>query len=145
MGRHAAKCFEIWAGGHPGSKEAVRAPVSVALANNCVAVGESCGKVSLLEVQKGRIQHVFSQDVNSPLFCVTSAYGFIWSGHKDKLIRQWNVTTGELYRTMKGHRGPVISFCVMNGNLFSGLTQSDSETFLICLHYHHHHHHRLTF
>jgi len=46
--------------------------------------------------------------------------GFVWTGHDDKLIRQWTTVSGEKYREMKGHRGPIICMTIMDKYLFSG-------------------------
>jgi len=95
-------------------------PTAMMIIRDSVVVADSGGKICSFEVTKGRTEEVFTCD--SPINCVYVALGFIWTGHDDSYIRQWTMATGDMYRTMKGHRDKILSLCIMDKWLFSGST-----------------------
>ena len=96
-------------------------PVCVSIFKDSVLVGDSEGCISEYEVFTGRKERVLSAGPEcGSVNCIISAYGFLWAAHDDHCIRQWQLSTGEVYRTMRGHQGAVLSLCILDGCLFSG-------------------------
>jgi len=103
----------------PG-RRVLPAATCAAILRDDLFLGDHTGRITQIEVNKGRVVEVFKDDAVSPINCIYAALGFVWTGHVDSLIRQWTVTSGEKYREMKGHRGAILSLAIMGKSMFSG-------------------------
>lgn len=96
-------------------------PTCISVIRDSVLVGDSDGAISEYEVFTGRKERVLTLGLEcGSVNCMITAFGFIWAGHEDHTIRQWQLSSGELFRTMRGHQGPVLSLCILDQCLFSG-------------------------
>merc|ERR1711937_764509 len=94
------------------------APSGMMIMRDSLIVADGTGRICSYECTQGRTEEVFVCE--SPVLGLYAALGFIWTGHTDSLIRQWTAATGDIYRSLQGHRGPVLSLCIMGKFLFSG-------------------------
>lgn len=82
----------------------------------------SYGRISIYDVETGEITRTLKLDrvihySEGPkrTYAITARWSpdgrFIASGHEDKMVRVWDVATGNLLKTMMGHQHGVIAVC----------------------------------
>lgn len=96
-------------------------PTCTALIRDTLLVGDENGHISEYHVLSGLKERILIAECGGgEARTLLAAFGFVWCGHSDGGIRQWQLSDGQLVRTMTGHRGPVLSLCVMGRHLYSG-------------------------
>ncbi|KAJ3121696.1 hypothetical protein HK098_003459 [Nowakowskiella sp. JEL0407] len=74
---------------------------------------------------------VMSSTPNQAITCICSTEGRIFAGTRDGLIIEWDLASGSVARTLRGHTKSVTSMAAGSGWLFSGGEDGSLRTWII--------------